>query len=94
MKRNNFVKIRLSIRRDKNDDLMDHMRFLSAVRSRFAFRNIIEPAGTKGISSDSTDYNIHNYDLIVERTELFALQRYINDIKDYVNFTVEIEERL
>lgn len=91
MKRNSFVKVRLTIRRLKDSDLLDTARFLSNVRWRFAFRNLVELAGTRYIN-DNFDYEVCKYDVIVERPELFALKHYIDDIKEYVNFEVEIEE--
>lgn len=93
-KADSYKKVKMIIR-DREEHEGSNFRkeeFLSNIRCRFAFRDVMEKAPEKTKEEDGVKYVYLEYRFIISNSKLSRLKQYIFDINEYVDFTVEIEE--
>lgn len=93
-KAGSYKKVKMTIRdREEHEGFnFQKERFLSNIRWRFAFRDVIEKAQEKTKEEDGVKYVYSEYRFAISYSKLSSLKQYISDIDEYVDFTVEIEE--
>lgn len=89
-----YRKVRMTIRNreDKDGFCPQKDSFLTSIRYKFAFRDVIENIRDMIKEEDGVKYVYSKYDFIVNVRELQSLKNHICIVMDYVDFTAEIEE--